>query len=156
GSATVAGDRVTTPFTATRPAKTSSSPPRREVSPAWARILFSLSFAMPGSALALRRRVPRPRALSCPVLGVRLGRPGGRLREVGKDQLTLDLRQVVEVSQPERDQELARGLEEERPSRRLLAACDADEAPLQQVVEHALGVHAAHGVDLGPGYGLPV
>src|SRR5439155_644116 len=69
---------------------------------------------------------------------------GGQL---GHLEVALDLRQVTEVAQAERDEELARGLEEVRPTRGVLAARDADEAPLEQVVEHALGVHATNRKD---------
>src|SRR5207249_4205795 len=127
GSARVAGLRVTAPLTATWPSTIRRSPPRREVSPAWARILLSLSFAMLGD--------------------------GGQLRH---DQLALDLRQVADVPKAERDQELARGLEEIGPARRFLAAGDAHESALEQVVEHALGVHAADRVDLGTRHRLLV
>jgi len=74
----------------------------------------------------------------------------GDCRQLRDDQLALDLRQVAHVAQAERDQELARGFEEVRSARRLFASGDPDQPPLEQVVEHALGVHAAHGVDLGP------
>src|SRR5213593_2972211 len=93
GSARVAGLCVTTPLTATWPSTIRRSPPRREVSPACARILLSLSFTMLGD--------------------------GRQLRD---DQLALDLRQVAHVPQAERDKELARGLEEIRPSRGFLPA----------------------------------
>src|SRR5213592_4740885 len=86
GSARVAWLRVTTPLTATWPPAISPSAPRRDVSPAWARILLSLSFAM-------------------------LGHDG----QLGHQELALDLRQVAEVAQAERDEELARGLEKVRP-----------------------------------------
>src|SRR5437899_6849547 len=127
GSARVAGLRVTAPLTATWPSTIRWSPPRREVSPAWARILLSLSFAMLGDRRQLR-----------------------------DDELTFDLRQVADVPQAERDQELARRLEEVRPAGRFLPAGDPHEPPLEQVVEHALGVHAADRVDLGPRHGLLV
>src|SRR5216117_1590383 len=119
-SARVARLRVTTPLTATWPSAISASAPRRDVSPAWARILLSLSFVMLGH--------------------------GGQL---GHAELALDLRQVVEVAQAERDEELARGLEEVRPPRSVLAARDPDETPLEQALEHGLGVHAADRVHLG-------
>src|SRR6266403_5162666 len=106
GSARVAGLCVTTPLTATWPSTIRRSPPRREVSPACARILLSLSFTMLGD--------------------------GRQLRD---DQLPLDLRQVADVPQPEGDQELARRLEEIGPARRFLPAGDAHESPLEQVVE---------------------
>src|SRR5690242_15318532 len=120
GSASVAGLRVTAPLTATWPSTIRRSPPRREVSPACARILLSLSFAMLGDGRQLRHH-----------------------------QLALDLRQVPHVSEAERDQELARRLEQVGPSRRLLAPGDAHEPALEQIVEHALRVHAADRVDLG-------
>src|SRR6516162_9889192 len=127
GSARVAGLRVTAPLTATWPSTIRRSPPRREVSPACARILLSLSFAMLGDGRQLRHH-----------------------------QLALDLRQVAHVSEAERDQELARRLEQIRTPRRLLAARDAYEAALEQIVENTLRVHATHGVDLGTGHGLLV
>src|SRR5438552_18792933 len=114
GSARMARFRVTTPMTATWPSAIRPPAPRRDVRPACARILLSLSFAMLGH--------------------------GGQLRHL---ELALDLRQVAEVAQPEGDEELARGLEEVRPPRGVLAARDADEAPLEQVLEHGLGVHPA-------------
>src|SRR5687767_2951386 len=120
GSARVARSRVTTPFTVTWPSAMSWSAPRRLLSPACARILLSLSFGM----------------LSF----------GGRHH--GNDQLALDLRQVADVAQAEGDEELARRLVHERASRRLLAAGDAHQPALEQVVERRLGVHAAHGIDL--------
>src|SRR5262245_20627211 len=110
GSASVPTSRTTAPLTATRPAAMSSSALRRDVSPAWARILFSLSVAIGGD---------------------------GHVRH---DQLALDLRQIGQVAQPEGNEELTRGLVEERAARRFLAAGDADESPLEQVVDHALGV----------------
>src|SRR6267142_1796463 len=125
GSATVPGSRVTTPLTATRPSRMSWSAPRRDVSPACARILLSLSFAMASGG--------------CRQVG----------RQIRDHQLALDLRQVVEIAQAERHHELARRLVEEGPAGRLLAAADADEAPLEQVLEDGVGVHAAHGVELG-------
>src|SRR5438093_10046085 len=127
GSATVAGLRVTTPLTATWPSTIRRSPPRRELSPAWARILLSLSFAMLGDG-----------------------------RELRDDQLALDLRQVADLPEAERDQELAGRLEEVGPAGRLLPTADADEPPLEQVVEHALGVHAADRIDLGARHRLLV
>src|SRR2546429_240530 len=127
GSARVAWLRVTTPLTATWPPAISPSAPRRDVSPAWARILLSLSFAM-------------------------LGHDG----QLGHQELALDLRQVAEVAQAERDEELARGLEKVRPPRRVLAARGADEAPLGPPREAGLGVHAAARVPLGARHGLLV
>src|SRR5437660_6605700 len=127
GSARVAGLRVTAPLTATWPSTIRRSPPRREVSPAWARILLSLSLAMLGDGCQLRNH-----------------------------QLPLDLRQIADVPQPEGDQELARGLEQVGPARRFLPAGDAHESPLEQVVEHALGVHAADRIDLGARHRLLV
>src|SRR5262249_20039940 len=106
---------------ATRPSAMSRSAPRRLLSPACARILLSLSFA--------------------------IGRDRLR-RELGNHELALDLRQVGGIAQAERDEELARRLVHERPAGRLLASRDADEPPLEEVVESGLGVHAAHGVDL--------
>src|ERR1041384_770585 len=97
GSASVPSSRVTTPLMATRPSAMSWSAPRRDVSPACARILLSLSFAM---ALGGRRQLRR---------------------EIRDHQLALDLRQVVEIAQPERHHELARRLVEERPAGRFLA-----------------------------------
>src|SRR5215510_5781694 len=127
GSARVAGLRVTTPLTATWPSTIRRSPPRREVSPACARILLSLSFTMLGD--------------------------GRQLRD---DQLALDLRQVTDVTQTEGDEELARRLEEIGPPRRFFPPGDADETPLEKVVEHPLGVHAANRVDLGTRHRLLV
>src|SRR5438034_5776488 len=49
---------------------------------------------------------------------------GGQLRHL---ELALDLRQVAEVAQPEGDEELARGLEEVRPPRGVLAARRSEE-----------------------------
>src|SRR5437899_11037584 len=83
GSARVGGLRLPTPLTATWPSTIRRSPPRRDVSPACARILLSLSLAMLGD--------------------------GRQLRD---DQLALDLGQIGDIAQPERDQELARRLEE--------------------------------------------
>src|SRR5688572_25911341 len=130
GSARVPGSRVTAPLTATRPSRIRRSPPRLEVSPACARILLSLSFAMLGRDGLGLRRVPF------------------RRRQLGNHQLALDLRQVAEVAQAEGHEELARRLVDERAPGRLLASRDADEAPLEQVVEHTFGVDAAHGIDL--------
>src|SRR2546428_10774405 len=127
GPARGAGLRVTAPLTATWPSTIRRSPPRREVSPAWARILLSLSFAMLGDDRQLRHH-----------------------------QLALDLGQVADVPKAERDQELARGLEQVGPTRRFLPAGDAHESPLEQVVEHALGVHTADRIDLGTRHRLLV
>src|SRR5688572_6054854 len=121
GSARVARSRVTTPLTLTWPSAMRRSAPRRLLSPAWARILFSLSFGM----LAFRPRHHR------------------------NDQLALDPGQIAGVAQAEGDQELARRLVDERTPRRLLAAGDANEPALEQIVEGRLGVDAADGVDLG-------
>src|SRR5262245_33959736 len=108
GSARVESSRVTTPLMATRPSRTSRSAPRRELSPAWARILLSLSLAM---ALAADDRLGRT--------------------EVGNHELAVHARQVADVTQPEGDQELAGRLVEEGPARRFLAAGHPDEAPLE-------------------------
>src|SRR5262249_28301073 len=102
------------------------SAPRRDVRPAWARTLLSLSVAIGGD---------------------------GNLRN---DQLALHLRQVVEVTQAEGDEEVAGSLVQERPARRILAAGDANEPPLEQAVEDTLGVDAAHGIDFGPGHRLTI
>src|SRR5262249_16865762 len=114
---------------ATRPSAMSRSAPRRLDSPACARILLSLSFA--------------------------IGRD--RLRcELWNPELALDLRQVRRIAQAEGDEELARRLVHEGTAGRLLAPRDADESPLEEIVQRGLGVHAAHGVDLGPGHRLLV
>src|SRR5262249_31928338 len=115
------------------PWKTGRSPPRRELSPAWARILLSLSLAM---ALA---------ADDC------LGRA-----QVGNHQLAVHARQVADVAQTKGDEELARRLVEERPTGCVLAAGHADEPSFEQVVEHGVGAHAAYGVELGLRQGLLV
>src|SRR5262249_26029463 len=133
GSARVESSRVTTPLMATRPSRTRRSAPRRELSPAWARILLSLSLAM---ALAADHRLGRA--------------------EVGNDQLAVHPRQVADVTQAEGDQELARRLVEEGPPRRLLAAGHADEPALEEIVEDRVGAHAAHGVELRLRHGLLV
>src|SRR5437667_6429982 len=135
GSASVASSRTTVPLMATRPSLMRRSAPRRDVSPAWARTLFSLSLGMLG---ALSRR-----------LAAR-GRARGVAAEVGQDQLALDLRQIVQVAQPEGDEEFSRRLVEEGAARRFLPSGDAHEPPLHEAFEHALGVHAADRVDLGP------
>src|SRR5438874_5502822 len=114
GSARVAWLLVTTPLTATWPSAMRRSPPRRDVSPACARILLSLSFAMLGD--------------------------GGELRH---DELALDSGQLAEVAQTEGDEELAGRLEEVGPPGGVLAAGDADQAPLEEVLEHRVGVDAA-------------
>ena len=103
GSAWAPGSTRTRPLTVTRPAARKASAPRRELSPAWARILL--------------RRIGGSRQLLVQLaLG---GIPGrGRLRD---DQLALRLGQVGEVAQPEGDEEIARGLVEEGPARRVLA-----------------------------------
>src|SRR6059036_1375776 len=93
GSARVAGLRVTTPLTATWPSTIRQSHPRREVSPAWARTLLSLSFAMRGYGRQLRY-----------------------------DERVRDRGQVADVPQAERDEELARGLEGIRPAGRFFPA----------------------------------
>src|SRR6185436_18587741 len=121
GSARVESSRVTTPLMATRPSSTRRSAPRRELSPAWARILLSLSLAM---ALAADHRL------------------GGA--EVRDHQIAVHLGQVTDIAQPEGDEELARRLVEEGPARRLLASGHADEASLEEVVEDRVGAHAAH------------
>src|SRR5687767_3618889 len=100
---------------ATWPSRIRRSAPRREVSPACARILFSLSFGM--------RRFAR-----CDVL-VSAGRS-----QVGQHELALDLRQVREVAEPERDEELLRRLVEERPARRFLASRHANESALEEIL----------------------
>src|SRR5690242_21779409 len=105
----------------------SRSAPRRLLSPACARILLSLRFAIG------RRRLRR---------------------ELRNHQLALDLRQVARIAQPEGDEELAGRLVDERPARRLLAPSDADQPALEQVLEGRLGAHAAHGVDLRARAGL--
>src|SRR5262245_61900562 len=133
GSASVESSRVTTPLMATRPSRTRRSAPRRELSPAWARILLSLSLAM---ALA---------ADDC------LGRA-----QVGDHQLAVHARQVADIAQTEGDEELARRLVEERPTGRILAAGHADEPSLEQVVEHGVGAHTANGIELGLRHGLLV
>src|SRR5438094_7970054 len=115
GSATVPGSRVTAPLMATRPSRMSWSAPRRDVSPACARILLSLSFVM---ALGGGRRLQR---------------------EIRDHQLALDLRQVVEVAQAERHHELARRLVEEGPARRFLATAEPYDPPLQQALDTGLG-----------------
>src|SRR5258705_13674422 len=116
GSAWAPGSSGTRPLTVTRPSASSPSAARRDAIPACARILLS-------------RIVVSGRLL---VLGPGLGQLGGRgLRELGHDQLAFHLRQVVEIAQPEGDQELARGLVEERAPRRLLASRDADHPPLE-------------------------
>src|SRR5436309_862989 len=88
------------PLTATWPSTIRRSPPRRDVSPACARILLSLSLAM----------------------------LGGDSRQLGDDQLALDLGQIGEIAQPERDQKLARRLEAVGPPGSLLATGDANES----------------------------
>src|SRR5687767_9920887 len=113
GSARVPGSRVTAPLTATRPSRIRRSPPRLEVSPACARILLSLSFAMLGRDSRGRR------------WGIAF-----RRRQLGNHELALDLRQVAEVAQPEGHEELARRLVDERAPGRLLASRDAHEATL--------------------------
>src|SRR3989442_1262134 len=109
----------------TRPSRMRRSPPRREVSPACARILLSLSFA------------------KCATDDRALG------RKLWHDELTFDLWQVGEITQPERDQKLARRLVEVRTPRGFLAPRDANEAPLEQAFQHAFGIHAADRVHLG-------
>src|SRR5262245_30047611 len=110
GSARVESSRVTTPLMATRPSRTRRSAPRRELSPACARIWLSLSLAVAHAA------------------GNCLGRA-----QIGNQQLTVDARQVGDVAQTEGDEELARRLVEERPTGRVLASGHADEASLEQV-----------------------
>src|SRR5262245_2494699 len=127
GSARVAGLRVLTPLTATWPSTIRRSPPRRELSPACARILLSLSFTMLGDGRQLRN-----------------------------DQLALDLWQVTDVTQPEGDQKLTRRLEEVGTPGRLFPPGDADETPFEKVVEHPLGVHTANRIDLGARHRLLV
>ena len=77
-------------------------------------------------------------------------------RQLRDDQLALDLRQVTDVPQPEGDQDLARRLEEIRPTGRFFPPGDADEPPLEEVVEHRLGVHTTNRVDLGTRHRLLV
>src|SRR5205809_7140278 len=96
---------------ATRPSAMSRSAPRRLLSPACARILLSLSFAIG------RRRIRR---------------------ELGDHELALDLRQVAGVTQAKGDEELARRLVHERPARSLLAPCDAAQPSPPQIVELSL------------------
>src|SRR2546423_64133 len=103
GSASVASSRVTTPLIATRPSVMSRSAPRRDVSPARARTLFSRSFG---------------------------------ILHLGNDQLAFDFRQVFDVPQPERHEELARRLVEERTAGSLLASTDAHETAFHQAFEH--------------------
>src|SRR5258706_13617825 len=134
GSASVASSRTTVPLMATRPSVMRRSAPRRDVSPAWARTLFSLSLDMLG---ALSRRLAGR--------GTR-----GVAAEVGQDQLALDLRQIVQVAQPEGDEEFSRRLVEEGAARRFLPSRDAHEPALHEAFEHALGVHAADRIDFGP------
>src|SRR6185436_5680794 len=133
GSARVESSRVTTPLMATRPSRTRRSAPRRELSPAWARILLSLSLAM---ALAADDRL------------------GGA--EVGDHQLAVHPGQIADVAQAEGDQELARRLVQEGAARRLLATGHADEPALEEIVEDRVGAHATHGVQLGLRHGLLV
>src|SRR6185503_3943823 len=128
GSACAPGSRRTVPLTVTRPSARRVSAPRRELSPAWARIL-------------LRRIGGTGQLLG--ELALRLAFRHGRL---GDDQLAVGLGQIGDVAQPEGDQDLAGGLVEERAARRVLAAGDADEAALEEVVQHRVRVHAAHRV----------
>src|SRR5262249_7042173 len=137
GSASVASSRTTVPLTATRPSVMSRSAPRRDVSPACARTLFSRSLGM-RDALPGRLSVRR---------GLRM-----LAGHVGNDELSFHPRQVVEIAKPERDQELPRRLVQKGTPRGVLASRDADEPALHQAVEHALGVHAADGVDLRTGH----
>src|SRR5438128_635591 len=104
GSRTVPAWRTTSPLTATRPSRMGRSAPRRDVSPAWARILFSLSLAIGADA---------------------------HLRD---HQLAFHLREIVEVAQAERHEKLAGRLVEERPSRRFLAPGDAHQPAVEQAV----------------------
>src|SRR5262245_53820864 len=127
GSARVPGSRVATPLTATRPSRIRRSPPRRDARPAWARILFSRSFAI-GSLRGVDLAIPRLRVRA----------------EVGQREVALHAGEILEVAQAEGHEELARCLEEKWAPGCLLAAGDADQAPLEQVVEHALRVHPAH------------
>src|SRR2546421_6333348 len=99
---------------ATRPSVMRRSAPRRDVSPACARTLFSLSLDMFDA-----------------------------LSQLGNHELAVHLGQVGKVPEAEGDQELARRLVEERPAGRLLAARDPHEPALHQALEHTLGVHAA-------------
>src|SRR2546428_12745559 len=83
GSARVAGLRVTTPLTATWPSTIRRSPPRREVTPAWARILLRRSFAMLGHT-----------------------------RQLWDDQLALQLQRIANDPHARCDQEIAGRVEE--------------------------------------------
>src|SRR3990172_5117662 len=99
------------PLTVTRPSAISRSLARREASPASARILLSrFSTDDDGRWLAL----------------------GGRRRP---GQIPLRLGQLGEIAEPEGDQELARGLVEERTPRGVLAPCDPDQAAVQEALE---------------------
>jgi hypothetical protein len=73
----------------------------------------------------------------------------GGSRQLGDEELALDLGQIGEVPQAEGHQELPGRFVEEGPAGRFLAAADADEPALEEVVQHGIGVDAAHGVDLG-------
>src|SRR5215468_9920758 len=140
GSACAPGSLRIAPLTRTRPAPRNSSARRRDASPAWARILL--------------RRIDGSGRLLDVARGL-LGR-GLRRIELGDRQLSLDLRQVAEIAQAERHQELARGLVQERAAGGFLPPADADEPALEQVVEHALRVHAARRVDLRSRDGLAI
>src|SRR5499427_4077033 len=138
GSAWAPGSRRTTPLTVTRPAARSASAPRRELSPAWARILL--------------RRIGGRSALRDAHDGITVD-VSGRL---GDRELALDLGQVGEVAQAEGDEEVARGLVEEGPAWRVLATGDADHPAVEEIVEHRVRVHPAHGVDVGTRHRLTI
>ena len=77
-------------------------------------------------------------------------RIAGRI-EPQRRRHVLDLGQVVQILQPEADQEFLGRAVEERPADDVLAADDLDQMPLQQRREHAGRVDAANLADLRGG-----
>src|SRR2546430_4564913 len=136
GSAWAPGSRRTSPLTAMRPAARIASAPRRDASPAWARILLRRV----GASVALRGR-GQPR-LRVPVSV--LPALSRRLRD---DQLALDPRQIAHVAQPEGHEEVSRGLVQVGPPPGPLAPGDPNHAPVQEIVEHGFRVDATARVD---------
>ncbi len=127
-----------------------------------------LARRLDGTVVA-RHRAPLLFAIGAVELGLRIGSAAEiqRLLHARGTVLRLDLRlehllellergQVLQAVEPEANQELARGAVEERLPHHLLAPGDADQAVIEQRLEHARGRDAAQLLDLGPGDRLAI
>src|SRR5688572_4399948 len=104
--------------------------------------------ALSPSAATWPLTVTRPAAMSSSV-----GRRGGLAAALGGEELLhlLEGRQVAQRPETEVEQELARRGVEERLADHLLAPGDADEAALEQGLDHGARLHAAQLGHLGAG-----